>query len=474
MGESAVRLTSVSIRNFKNVKAGNLSFLNTRKGYKASILGLYGQNGSGKTALIDVLDLLKYAMSGMPVPDVFADYIHVDSDMAEMEYEFEIKDEESVSRLKYQFCIGVKEDYPAASSVENDFQNQSRICIFNEVLKCPIISDKKIRISTLIDTTDSDTFTPASKRALLAGNDKNAAASLLVARKLSEETSRSFIFSREFLEVLGENEKNLNETDYEFSYYHGLIKRLAYYARFELFIINTRNSGLIRLNALPLSFRYEYGHKLAQGTIPLPLDTPTVIPENAKNLVDRMIANMNIVLQEIIPHLTVSVRNLGTQVMENGETGIRIQLMSEKNEKAIPLKYESDGIKKIISILQLLIVVYNRSSMTVAIDKLDAGVFEYLLGELLRIISEKGKGQLIFTSHNLRILETIDRGFTAFTTVNPDHRYIRLANVKEQNNLRDIYYRGIMLGEQSDELYELTNNSEIALAFMEAGVTDAE
>lgn len=78
--------------------------------------------------------------------------------------------------------------------------------------------------------------------------------------------------------------------------------------------------------------------------------------------------------------------------------------------------------------MQLLIVVFNRESITVAIEKLDAGVFEYLLGELLRIISEKGKGQLIFTSHNLRPLETLDKNFIAFTT-NPSNRYIKLTNV---------------------------------------------
>ena len=129
----------------------------------------------------------------------------------------------------------------------------------------------------------------------------------------------------------------------------------------------------------------------------------------------------------------------------------------------------SEGIKKIISILQLLVVVYNQKSITVAIDELDSGLFEYLLGELLRIISEKGKGQLIFTSHNLRPLETIDRGFVAFTTTNPENRYIRLTNVKENNNLRDFYYRDIVLGEQEDAVYDLTNNAEIALAFREAG-----
>lgn len=161
--------------------------------------------------------------------------------------------------------------------------------------------------------------------------------------------------------------------------------------------------------------------------------------------------------------------NFGPYVLKNGNIGCRVQLMSHKNSKEIPLRYESDGVKKIVSILQLLIVVHNKPSITVAIDELDAGVFEYLLGELLRIISEKGKGQLIFTSHNLRPLETLDRGFIAFTTTNPENRYLRLTNVKENNNLRDFYYRDIVLGEQNEIVYEPTNNYEIALAFKEAG-----
>ena len=158
------------------------------------------------------------------------------------------------------------------------------------------------------------------------------------------------------------------------------------------------------------------------------------------------------------------------QLYPNGMTGYRIQLVSNKNSKEIPLRYESEGIKKLVSVLQLLIVVYNKPSITVAVDELDSGIFEYLLGEMLRILSEKGRGQLIFTSHNLRPLETIDKGFIAFTTTNYKNRYIRMSNVKTSNNLRDFYYRDIILGEQSESVYEPTNNSEIALAFREAGV----
>jgi hypothetical protein len=44
-----------------------------------------------------------------------------------------------------------------------------------------------------------------------------------------------------------------------------------------------------------------------------------------------------------------------------------------------------------------------------------------------------------------------------------------MSGVKENNNLRDFYFRDIVLGEQNEEVYDHTNNAEIALAFREAG-----
>ena len=178
---------------------------------------------------------------------------------------------------------------------------------------------------------------------------------------------------------------------------------------------------------------------------------------------------MNIVLCKLVPGLTIALKNIGNKLLADGSTGVLVQLVSLKNTQEIPLKYESEGIKKIISVLHLLIEAFNKPSTTVAIDELDSGVFEYLLGELLQIVSERGRGQLIFTSHNLRPLETLRRDMIAFTTTNPDNRYIRFRNVKSNNNLRDFYYRDILLGGQSEEVYSRTNNAEISYAFMSAG-----
>ena len=53
-------------------------------------------------------------------------------------------------------------------------------------------------------------------------------------------------------------------------------------------------------------------------------------------------------------------------------------------------------------------------------------------------------------------------------------RFIKFQNIKETNNLRDVYYRKIILGDNKEKLYEQTYNAEITLAFREAGYIDSE
>ena len=107
--------------------------------------------------------------------------------------------------------------------------------------------------------------------------------------------------------------------------------------------------------------------------------------------------------------------------------------------------------------------------MCLVIDELDSGVFEYLLGELLAVFSDGGKGQLIFTSHNLRALEMLGKKSILFSTTNPCNRYIRLQNVQTNNNLRDLYLRSLTLGGQKEEMYEETDSVAIGRAFRRVG-----
>lgn len=463
MDKRFVRMESISIENFKNVRKGTLDLENRRKNYRASIVGLYGQNGSGKTALIDALQLLKFALCGKAVPEKYADYIHVEEEHATLKFQFRMQKDEALYNIWYQFSLKKVVDHSQLDENElSGSKEKYKVQIFDEILSFAYTSkEEKLRKGPLIDTRTSEVFVPKSKYQELLETMNEDVMELLLTKRLTQEQSRTFIFSREMI--------NRFRKHCKIKIYMDVLEGLYTFGHKELFIFDTEHEGLINMNALPLSFKYRDQKAEMVGNLLFPLNVPAPIPNEATELLKKMIDHMNIVLQQLVPGLTINVIDLGPVVSEEGNMGRLLQLMSLKNGKAIPFRYESEGIKKIVSILQLLIVVYNNSSITVAIDEMDSGIFEYLLGEMLNIISEKGKGQLIFTSHNLRPLETIDKGFIAFTTTNPDNRYIRLTNVKGNNNLRDFYYRDIVLGEQNEQVYQPTNNFEIALAFREAG-----
>lgn len=448
MTDMTIRLSAVTIHNFKNVTHGSLSFSNKRKDFKASVLGLYGQNGTGKTALIDALEIVRRALSGQTIPGRFADCINVDSETAEFIFRFSILKAGAAYKAVYTIHLGRTDGVNAA--------------ILREVLSLSAYqASASNRVVKVFDTGDSRNFTSDPKVSFLIGKDRNLRAGLGFVREMFKEAGQSFIFSKVFLDAVRKHSEG--SADAALSHTVSLIEMLAAFGSRSLVVVNTADTMGLFMDVRSL------GAMDHEPFEPIAVGEPGLLPEEVFGKFETAVTAMNSVLKELIPGLTLGVKDLGRELDEEGRISRRFQLQSQKNGKAIALKYESEGIKKLVSVLALLILVYNHPGVTVAIDELDAGVFEYLLGEILRILSEKGKGQLIFTSHNLRPLETLDPGFIAFTTVDPKNRYVRMNNLKDGLNLRDLYYRNIILGERSDTLYDETDNYEIALAFREAG-----
>lgn len=204
------------------------------------------------------------------------------------------------------------------------------------------------------------------------------------------------------------------------------------------------------------------------GVMPIALDIPSYIPREFMSDIEASLESSNKVISEIIPGLVIKLKELKTQICKTGKEEVLVEVFSCREDIEIPMRYESEGIKKIVAVLHLLIAMFNFNSITIVIDELDSGIFEYLLGEILEILEQRGKGQLIFTSHNLRPLEVLDKDNLVFTTTNVDNRYIKLKNAKTNNNLRDMYYRDLVLGGQDETIYDKTNSSKITRAFRKA------
>lgn len=472
-----VRIQKAVLQNFKSVEYGEIVFDCGKHfvpyGTKSDILGIYGQNGSGKTSFIEALSILQMAMNGVRIPGVYAECISKNAEFARLEFVFDLQYTDGrIRKAVYEFCMSAVENEkndrvdPRMSGEDEDdiLQSKYNIRIFNEILSIGgDIEGDKIKIQPIIDTTSEDVkvpFGPTSKRKLLLGEDDDSVLmELAVSKRIAADKSTSFIFAEETADIFDKSGL--------YSAFYQVLLELHYFSMFFFFVVDTKSSGIIRLNfGLPLYTRLGVMHLKASG--------PATVDDEMYEDLCTQFEGINVVMSQLVPGLTVYVDTISPTMLKSGETGQIIELVAERDGIKMPLRYESDGVRKIISILSLIIAAYNQHSTTVAIDEFDAGIFEYLLGEILETFEESGKGQFIFTSHNLRPLEVINKKYLYFTTANPKNRYIRLKNIGKSNNLRNTYFRELILGEQDEILYRNTQHHKIGAAFRKAGRIDGE
>ena len=421
---------------------------------KAEILGIYGQNGSGKTAIVDALYFLQKVMIGVDLDQSLEDYMDMDSDTAEIFADFNIFMDDIVFEIGYRLSLS---------------REEKEVVISRETLSAAknengIRTNKTVFMDYQRDQANA-IFKPQKRLDEILEENKEIKTDLIVARKMAEKSNCSYIFGESSREIFCREYKN------GFQQFSVIISSLFEFALKDLFVIRNTHSGVISANfVLPMAFRIENDNIGAKGDFAVSLTEPILVDEERKNLLETIVEQINIVLYTIIPGLQVTIKNYGKQSLDNGEEGWKLELMSKREGmKEIPIRIESEGIIKIISILNALIQAFGNPSICLVIDELDSGIFEYMLGELLDIFKKSAKGQLIFTSHNLRALEMIDKESIMFSTTNPDNRYIHMKNVRESNNLRNMYIRSITLGGQSEQIYEETDSLKIARAFRKAG-----
>lgn len=441
--ESVVKVQRVKIQNLKNVRYGEITIANSFNTFNLSdVIGIYGQNGSGKTTVILAFELLKSLISSWKssskLPSNEDKIIHIENEHAVLEFDFLVIN--SLGQYFMTYYVELKEGdkrlYPAVEKL-----------IYRENIRG---KRKKVLIEKEHDDIQFRTVAMKSLK-------ESARVRVMVINELCKRESKSFIFHKELKKILVEYLTKEELT---------LLENIAVDFNRDLHVINNKKTGLIMTSyIMPLSVHLDN----KRGEIPYDLAQPAVLSQNSFNTICEVVQQMNKVLSTIIPGLAIEVHKITEQMLDDGEMGVRFEFLSKRGERLLPLRTESEGILKIISVLSALIAVYNKPNACIVIDELDSGVFEYLLGELLGIMEENAKGQLFFTSHNLRILEVLASENLWFTTANENNRYIRLKGIKSMNNTRDIYLRAIQIGGQDEQIYEETSSFHIKRAFRKAG-----
>ena len=495
-----IRIRKITLTDFRNIKYSEIDIPNGKiDDYLAetpSILGLYGQNGSGKTSLLLAISALKTALSGTEFMfPAFSSCIRAGCDHARLEFELSAYNEKGTRfDIYYGFSLAIyegdkaedepidEEDEIAAalgSYLSEKYKSKAmnllrpidrRIIIFDEVLQCGGESDsgKKQNKQIVIDTSEKactqsgKAFGNKTKYEQLTANCSDDVHENLNRWKIEANIkSSSFIFSSKVIKCLIRGSSVVS--------YKLVLAALSEYADNYLFVIETDETAYNSMRVLPFSIWLSGEDGSIGYTLPLTLSDHCQVPDQVFDVVEYAIKITSSVISKIVPNMTIEVADIGKTISDDGAEVRLFDLVSNRNGIRIPLSYESDGIRRIISFLTLMIAVYNNPSVTVAIDEIDSGIFEYMLGEILSVLGESAKGQLIFTSHNLRPLEVLPPKYLLFTTVNPERRFAKLEGISGNNNLRDCYFRTIDLGVGKDAFYDATDTFSIEQALYEAG-----
>ena len=118
--------------------------------------------------------------------------------------------------------------------------------------------------------------------------------------------------------------------------------------------------------------------------------------------------------------------------------------------KSIPSKYESDGTKRILN--QFDTIIGSLLGETVILDEIDNGIHDVLMKNIIMSIKDEITGQLIITTHNTLLLEILPKeyiyilstDYNGNKTINSIKEYG--IKIQKNNNARDLYFKGVFGG----------------------------
>lgn len=505
-----IRLRKLRIYHVRNIDYSEIDFPNSKVddliNYQSSVLGIYGQNGSGKTTAIIALKVLRSVVAGYGADEIDKDLIQSGFESCRFEYEFCAC---CSTQDKYDiiYCFDIRmfhesHEYDVinlSKSSDSEGHSSKKVevdyvpRIVNEKLKFRHSSnDNKGELITLIETgtgePDDQIYAFGNKKRFKEFRAQDNIREIFYWKQMAAMSQRSFIFFSGMYKWLIMQSPN--------DEYNVVLKSIYTYCNSYLHILT--GNELIRYDDLSRSrcvidlWREEAD---GYGIVPLVVDEqPDVISASEYDDLKRDINRINCFVGCLIPGFALCLieyergnyddltrdpdddeiskdTNEAESVDDSSQNKLHVKYMlhSKREQTIIPLTHESAGVRRLISLASLIIAMYNDPSVTIAIDELDSGIFEYLLGDLLSVLNEHGKGQLIFTSHNFRALEVLDRNNLLFTSFDSPKRFIKLPNISGNNNLRDSYFRTIMLGDGS--IYKKTDQAEIRRGLIKAGCT---
>ena len=427
-----LRLAEITMKNFMGVEYGELTFSRLKRDWndeeefwKSNVIGIYGPNGSGKTTVIESLQLLKDVVDISHArieakyrrqfkQPLSGHYIRVGSDTAELTFLFHCCSDEGPIGKSFRYSFSITGEEPL--KIENElFQILDEKGKASHSLSTKGITENPTDFFESF--VNSNQTIPCLTDNTSISNDMSL---ILQYNKIlpASQAKEARICFNQFAEII---------TSHLVVLFDDLAKAMLRN--------DSEQPSLIPL--IPFS-TFPYFLNLKNGRI---LRDPHISDDkeiDSETLL-RHVSFLSDTLETLVPDISLSVKNEDN----------RLVMYVEKDDISIPFAKESYGIKKLVYLCCYLPVLFQSPAYMLIFDELDEGLFEHLLGSILLAIQEKAEGQLIFTAHNLRPLQCLEHGSIRFALLlsnkakdqtTKTNQYSEINCLNKRSNLRDIYY----------------------------------
>ena len=156
-------------------------------------------------------------------------------------------------------------------------------------------------------------------------------------------------------------------------------------------------------------------------------------------------------------------KDLSSISFEKKDDGIYyyLNIFFNYNNLEISYSFESQGIKLLFILHSYLDKILNGG--IVLIDEIDSSIDDVYLNKIIEFFSEEGKGQLIFTSHNTTLLNTLRKYNNSIDFINENIEivpWIKNGNSSVFNKYREGYIKGLPFNIVESDFYEIFSNEE--------------
>ncbi len=421
----------LKLKNFKSFKDVEFDF-RTTGGKPNNLIVIYGENGAGKTNLVEAFDFLK-------------DSIDTVRNRNEYEKSRDIIDERELiknltlleKRMRYEFlyrdlikivdavrCIGTKENIEIEYGFNVDGMDGYYRMVFNTGIKEEElyyqlfkrkgvhfkITDSKIELSSTIF------------------KDKNYRENLI--EKIHKYWGKNTFLSIFFYETTHINKKYLRDRVNK-----NIFKILDFFQMYNVRFNN--NTG----SKIRFATKYDLLMDLDSNKFTKTKDMDLDKKERF--------------LRYFFTNLYSDIKNVYYKIDYDAQGRISdyslyVKKMIGGKLKDINFRYESTGTKHILNLL--LPIVEACTHNTSIIDEADTGIHDVLFNKLILSAMDCIDGQLIITTHNTTLLETIPKEHIYFIVIDINGEK-KLLNVKDydirtrsNHNIRDRYIKGLYGG----------------------------